>query len=373
MFLNEGINDKNALKIVFLAGGPGSGKNYVANKVFGFGKKGSFGSTGFKLVSFDAIFEYLLKKNGYPTDLSKLPDEERKKVMDKYNPKSLYQQGRKIVKRQLKTYMKQGIPIIFDGTGQSVSSYMSKKWDAEDLGYDAYMIFVDTSLETALKRNAQRERRLPDDVVEDIYDAVSRNKKRFAKKFGDNFIEINNEDGTDLKKEVDRAVTRIINRPLQNPIGKEFLETGVRPPPPERPKYKPKYKSHSKLSDFIPFDYDYGSYGSYDPYDDYELNKDVPPLDYKPQYKKGTMGLFGDPLPSELDALKKGKIKSFYKNFFDFDKFKDKDHKKSTSDKKIHNPETGNDIKLKSALGYPKDHPMYKKAKQIVKKEKGSK
>ena len=37
--LNEGVYDKGILKAVFMAGGPGSGKSYVASQIFGIPKK----------------------------------------------------------------------------------------------------------------------------------------------------------------------------------------------------------------------------------------------------------------------------------------------------------------------------------------------
>ena len=36
--LEEGVNDPGILKAVFLAGGPGSGKSYVASGLFGIPK-----------------------------------------------------------------------------------------------------------------------------------------------------------------------------------------------------------------------------------------------------------------------------------------------------------------------------------------------
>ena len=37
--LTEGVFDKGILKAVFMAGGPGSGKSYVAQEIFGIPKK----------------------------------------------------------------------------------------------------------------------------------------------------------------------------------------------------------------------------------------------------------------------------------------------------------------------------------------------
>ena len=38
-FLEEGVNDPGILKAFFMAGGPGSGKSFVASEIFGFPKE----------------------------------------------------------------------------------------------------------------------------------------------------------------------------------------------------------------------------------------------------------------------------------------------------------------------------------------------
>ena len=79
--LPEGIQDKGILKAVFMAGGPGSGKSYVAGQIFGIPKKVNVSYSGLKSVNSDTEFEFLLKKYGFDTfgtgklDIDKWPDE----------------------------------------------------------------------------------------------------------------------------------------------------------------------------------------------------------------------------------------------------------------------------------------------------------
>ena len=54
--LQEGVYDPNIFKAIFLAGGPGSGKSYVAKR--------TLGGQGLKVVNSDDAFEKLLKKAG---------------------------------------------------------------------------------------------------------------------------------------------------------------------------------------------------------------------------------------------------------------------------------------------------------------------
>ena len=65
--LNEGVYDKGILKAVFMAGGPGSGKSYVASEIFGIPKKINVSVSGLKTVNSDTEFEALLKKSGFET------------------------------------------------------------------------------------------------------------------------------------------------------------------------------------------------------------------------------------------------------------------------------------------------------------------
>ena len=48
--LQEGVYDPNIFKAFFLAGGPGSGKSFVAQKLFGIPEKINVSKTGLKMV-----------------------------------------------------------------------------------------------------------------------------------------------------------------------------------------------------------------------------------------------------------------------------------------------------------------------------------
>ena len=59
--LTEGVFDKGILKAVFMAGGPGSGKSYIAGQLFGIPKKINVSVSGLKSVNSDTEFEFLLR------------------------------------------------------------------------------------------------------------------------------------------------------------------------------------------------------------------------------------------------------------------------------------------------------------------------
>ena len=52
--MSEGVNDPHIFKAVFMAGGPCSGKSFVAQKLLG--------GTGLRPVNSDEVYEYLLKR-----------------------------------------------------------------------------------------------------------------------------------------------------------------------------------------------------------------------------------------------------------------------------------------------------------------------
>ena len=85
--LHEGINDPGILKAVFLAGGPGSGKTYVAKGLFGIPERLNISQSGMKMVNSDKELKYLLNKFGFGTDLDSLPDEVFKNLTDPTDPK----------------------------------------------------------------------------------------------------------------------------------------------------------------------------------------------------------------------------------------------------------------------------------------------
>ena len=137
--LQEGLYDPNIFKAYFLAGGPGSGKSYVVKK--------STGGTGLKIVNSDDIFEKLLKQ----ANLSlKMPDDElipRDKVRDR---------AKALTKLRRDNYVEGRLGLVIDGTGKDLDKITNQASDLKQIGYDVYMIFVNTSLDVALENNQKR-------------------------------------------------------------------------------------------------------------------------------------------------------------------------------------------------------------------------
>ena len=160
--LPEGIQDKGILKAVFLAGGPGSGKTYVAKQIFGIPERFNIAMSGMKMVNSDKELKFLLKKYGFGTDLDKMPDEVFKNLTgDGPDSSGLRKFAKSLTKERERLYRNGRLGMIIDGTGHNFGKIQSKKKELEDIGYDTYMVMVNTSLEVAQKRNQLRDRVLP--------------------------------------------------------------------------------------------------------------------------------------------------------------------------------------------------------------------
>lgn len=226
--LTEGVKDKAALKFIFLAGGAGSGKTHTANKLFGIDPDVSFSKDGLKMVSFDKIFEKMLEHEGYPKDLNQIPSESLGRVMSSH-PNSVRSRARTVMKRQMSNMAKNQTGMIFDGTGQSAWTYIDRKQEMEELGYDVYLVFVDTDLNTALERNAKRERKLPDSEIKKIWHSVSSNKNTFKKYFGNNMVVVNNNTDAPVDLALQPTIDQFVNEPIKNRIGKQLLKNKNNP------------------------------------------------------------------------------------------------------------------------------------------------
>ena len=229
-FLQEGVNDPGILKAFFMAGGPGSGKSYVAAELFALPKTDKFQTvsydTGLKLVNSDAAFEVLLKKNAI--DMAKLMSLKDKDPEEWDRAMALRDRAKKITKGTQEMYIQGRLGMIIDGTGKNYGKIEGQVKRLRDLGYDCYMVFVNTSLEVALERNNARARKLPKDMVTKMWDEVQQNLGKFQRLFKSKRFEIvdNSEYGDSTPIDlVSKEIRKFMKQPTSNPIGKQWIET----------------------------------------------------------------------------------------------------------------------------------------------------
>ena len=217
-FLNEGVYDRAVLKAFFMAGGPGSGKSYVADASI-VPKR-----AGLKVVNSDELFEKALRKVNMTTDIASLGvgTEDYEYAM------MLRNKAKSLTNRRKDLYIRAKLGVLLDGTGHDYEGIKKQVNLLKELGYDAYMVFVNTSKEVALQRNQERERKVPEEIVIERWQDVQENIGKFQNLFGaTNFIIVDNndvkEEGKRLLKRTFVKVDKLIDKPLRNPTGKRWI------------------------------------------------------------------------------------------------------------------------------------------------------
>ena len=227
-FLEEGRNDPGILKAFFMAGGPGSGKSYVAGELFALPKGEDLGTVsydnGLKLVNSDKNFEYLLKKaNIDMTNLMSMKDGSA----DSWDQAmALRDRAKRLTKNMQDMYIQGRLGMIIDGTGKNYKKIEGQVERLRSLGYDCYMVFVNTSLAVAQERNAARARKLPKDMVTKMWEEVQQNIGKFQRLFKSKRFEIvdNSEYGNSMPIDlVSKEIRKFMGQPVSNPIGKQWL------------------------------------------------------------------------------------------------------------------------------------------------------
>ena len=208
--LQEGLNDPNIFKAFFLAGGPGSGKSYVVRK--------TTGGTGLQIVNSDDAFEKYLKIAGLS---QKMPeDETAERDVERARAK-------RVTSARKSGYIGGRLGIIIDGTGKDYDKIAKQSIQLRQLGYDTHMIFVNTSLDTALERNAKRDRSVPEDIAVRSWKAVQSNIGKFSQHFRQNFVVVDNNDA-DIKdpqifNDVFKQIKGLLKKKVKSSIAKQWV------------------------------------------------------------------------------------------------------------------------------------------------------
>ena len=194
--LQEGVYDPNIFKAFFLAGGPGSGKSFVVRK--------TTGGLGMRVVNSDDIFEKLLDKEGLS---KKMPASEKE-------PRDVVRQrAKELTAKKKANYLEGRLGLILDGTGKDYDKIARQATKLKQLGYDVHMIFVNTSLDVALERNAERPRSVQEPIVVKSWKSVQSNIGKFSQYFRQNFVVVDNNDaGEDVFNKVFKQIKGLANK-----------------------------------------------------------------------------------------------------------------------------------------------------------------
>jgi len=229
--LIEGVYDPGIFKAFFLAGGSGSGKSYSAEKATGSAagkfqwhddmeklKPGKVGPYGLKVVNSDEQLEFGLLKAKMSSNMRTYTDDETTKK------ELIRARGKKKTAKREQLWVRGRLGLIIDGTAHNLLKLSDKKKELEDVGYDTYMIFVNTSLDIALQQNQDRARKLKDEVIRRTWEEVQGIKDGLANLFPGGFVEIvNNRAGEDVFRKAFVEVGKLIRLPPTKPAAKTCI------------------------------------------------------------------------------------------------------------------------------------------------------
>ena len=260
--LKEGLQDKNIFKAIFLAGGPGSGKSYVVGQ-------STTPFQGLKIINSDDEFNKVLKfetthirggKNASPL-FGKNP-KAPETIEHPFAQKKRAEIAKPRTEKRQRALELGRLGMIIDSTGAKIEKVNQQIKSLQKLGYDCYLIFVDTTLEVSLARNKERarggrDRQLPDNIVKKDWQNVQNNKMLLKRFVGSqNYIEVQNDNaGQNVFKKLGQHIKMFLARKVQNEIGRAWISSEMEkrqikkyvPPKPDKVSSAPGAHRHIRL------------------------------------------------------------------------------------------------------------------------------
>ena len=220
--LIEGVHDKGIFKAVFLAGGPGSGKDYVLSN--------TLDGHGLTEINSDKALEFLMDKKGLDKRMPASETEARDKVRAK---------AKNVTELRQRLALQGRNGLIINGTGDDVEKVTKIKSKLEELGYDTSMILVNTNDEVSAQRNIERGQRggrtVPETIRKEKWDNVQNARTEYARLFSNNYMEFDNSEDLrqappevvrDKKMEMTQLfknVQQFVTQPPQSPAAQEWV------------------------------------------------------------------------------------------------------------------------------------------------------
>lgn len=206
-YLQESIEDKGIFKAVFFGGSPGAGKTYTKNRI-------NDGQIDPRVVNTDTYYEFLARSSDI--DLGD----------DRRVPRWIIDQSKVLTKKQLVQNINSMLPLYIDGTSANASNLLKRQGILEGFGYDVGMVWVNTSLETAIERAKERERNVNEDFIRRTFEKLEENKSYYKTKFS-TFVEVDNDEGALTNEAILNAYKKVsgfYDSSINNPIGKRNVD-----------------------------------------------------------------------------------------------------------------------------------------------------
>ena len=246
-YISEGMYDPGIFKAFWLAGGPGSGKSKVTGEITGSwvgdaekanDKKkqlrfvaGRTGPLGLKIINSDEILTKMLIDAGMHLRMDEYT------AAEKEQKETIRDEAKKIMKARQKNYVLGRLGLVLDGTGKNYDKVTTASNSLRAIGYETYMIFVNTSLDVAYQRNEMRSRKVPEEIVKSNWEGVQTNIGKYQKYFGPkNFIIVDNnvayETGSNSEKlffgKIFAQISKLIKTPTDNPTASKWIANELR-------------------------------------------------------------------------------------------------------------------------------------------------
>ena len=141
----KGYLMKQTKQVVFTAGLPASGKSTTAKKIY----------QGFLFLDCDEI----------------------KKQHPDYNPKApelIHEWSKKQLKINIQKALEEGINVVIDTTATNKHRLLKEITMFKKAGYKTTILYCSVKLETALQRNAKRERTVPPEIIYEKHEKIEK-------------------------------------------------------------------------------------------------------------------------------------------------------------------------------------------------------
>jgi predicted ABC-type ATPase len=159
--------------MIFTAGIPGAGKTYVLHQLLGLGN--------ITLLDLDTA---IIK---HPTYDPKKPEAAYQTIAYQWANDQVEKMFDEVLQKPAEHKL-----VAFDGTGTKVGRSVRRMQAAKEAGFTVVLMYVRVELSTALRRNAQRHRRVPEEIMKQYMEALDV-AVGLERAEADEYIEFNND------------------------------------------------------------------------------------------------------------------------------------------------------------------------------------